>query len=120
MEMEHISMDFVVDFSKSIKGNNAIWIIVDRLTKTFHFMPVKMTFIVDQLAQQYIKDIVKLHGVLVSIVSDRDSRLTTKFWKSLHEVLGKKLNFSIAYHPQLDGQSKRTIQKLEDMLRAFV
>lgn len=93
---------------------------VDQLTKSAHFLPVKMTFSLDQLAQLYIKEVVRLHDVPVSIVSDRDLRFTSKFWKSLQGAMGKKLNFNIAYHLQSDGQSERTIQTLEDMLRACV
>ncbi|CAA2998902.1 DNA RNA polymerases superfamily [Olea europaea subsp. europaea] len=117
---ENITMDFVVGFLKSAKGNNVIWIVVDRLTKSAHFLPVKMTFSLDQLAQLYIKEVVRLHGVPVSILSDRDPRFTSKFWKSLQGAMGTKLNFSTAYHPQSDGQSERTIQTLEDMLRTCV
>ena len=117
---ENITMDFVVGFSKSARGNNAIWVIVDRLTKSAHFLPVKMTFSLDQLAQLYIKKVVRLHRVPVSIVLDRDPKFTSKFWKSLQGAMGTKLNFSTAYHPQSDGQSERTIQTLEDMLRTCV
>ena len=85
------------------KGNGAIWVIVDRLTKTAHFIPINITFPVSQLAEIYIRDIVKLHGVPLSIVSDRDPRFTSRFWKSLQEALGSKLRLSSAYHPQTDG-----------------
>jgi len=98
------------------KGNDAIWVIVDRLTKSAHFIPINITFPVSQLAEIYIRDIVKLHGVPSSIVSDRDPRFTSRFWKSLQEALGSKLRLSSAYHPQTNGQSKRTIQSLEDLL----
>ena len=77
-----------------------------------------MNYSLDKLAELYINEIVRLHGVLTSIVSDRDSRFTSRFWDSLKKALGTKLNFSTACHPQTDGQSKRTIQTLEDMLRA--
>jgi len=98
-------------------GHEAIWVIVDRLTKTAHFLPVRMTFTMDQFARLYAKEIIRLHGVPTSIVSDRDPRFTSNFWKSLHRAMGTKLSFSIAFHPQTDGQSERTIQTLEDMLR---
>ena len=74
----------------------------------------------DQLADIYMKEVVRLHGVLISIVSDRDSRFTSHFWKSLQRSLGTQLHFSTAFHPQTDGQSERTIQTLEDMMRACV
>lgn len=117
---EHIAMDFVVGLPRTLKGHNAIWVIIDRLTKSAHFLHVKTTFSMDQLAQLYISEIIRLHGVPVSIVSDRDTRFTSNFWKSLQSSLGTKLNFSTTYHPQSDGQSERTIQILEDMLRACV
>ena len=113
-------MDFVSGLPKSVKGHDAIWVIVDRLTKSSHFLPIKTTFSLDRLAQLYVMEIVRLHGVPVSIVSDRDPRFTSKFWNSLHKAMGTKLDFSTAFHPQTDGQSERTIQTLEDMLRACV
>ena len=117
---EHISMDFVTGLPKSVKGHDAIWVIVDRLTKSSHFLPIKTTFSLDRLAQLYVMEIVRLHGVPVSIVSNRDPRFTSKFWNSLHKAMGTKLDFSTTFHPQTDGQSERTIQTLEDMLRACV
>ncbi|KAH9658002.1 hypothetical protein KPL70_023316 [Citrus sinensis] len=94
--------------------------IVDRLTKSAHFLARKSTDNVGQLAKLFIKEIVRLYGVPVSIVSDRDPLFTSRFWASLHKELGTKLRFSTAFHPQTDGQSERTIQTLEDMLRACV
>ena len=91
---------------------------MDRLTKSAHFLALRVGYSLEKLATIYIQEIVRLHGVPVSIVSDRDSRFIAKFWKSLHKALGTKLNFSIAFHPQTDGKSERTIQTLEDMLRA--
>jgi hypothetical protein len=117
---EHISMDFVSGLPRSPKGHDAIWVIVDRLTKSAHFIPIRMNYSLDQLAQLYIEEIVRLHGIPVSIVSDRDPRFTSRFWKSLHKALGTNLNFSTAFYPQTDGQSERTIQILEDMLRACI
>ena len=113
-------MDFVTGLLKSVKGHDAIWVIVDRLTKSSHFLPIKTTFSLDRLAQLYVMEIVRLHGVLVSMVPDRDPCFTSKFWNSLHKAMGTKLDFSTAFHPQTDGQLERTIQTLEDMLRACV
>ena len=110
-------MDFVVGLPQTLRGLNCMWVIVDRLTKSAHFLPVKTTYSLDQLAQLYINEIVRLHGVPVSIVSYRDPRFTSMFWKSLHGALGTKLKFSTAFHPQTNGQPERTIQTLEDMLR---
>jgi len=115
---EHITMDFIVGLPRTQKGNDSVWVIVDRLTKTAHFLPVKTTHSMDHLATLYIQEIVRLHGVPVSITSDRDTRFTSRFWKSFQKALGTWLSFSTAYHPQTDGQTERTIQTLEDMLRA--
>ncbi|OWK25887.1 hypothetical protein AJ87_49580 [Rhizobium yanglingense] len=117
---EAISMDFVTGLPKTVKGHDGIWVIVDRLTKSAHFLPVRMTYSMDQLAELYMEEIVKLHGVPKSIVSDRDARFTSKFWRSLHAAMGTHLDFSTAFHPQTDGQTERTNQILEDMLRACV
>ncbi|GKB52534.1 putative reverse transcriptase domain-containing protein [Tanacetum coccineum] len=95
-------------------------VIVDRLTKSAHFLPMKETDSTEKLTRLYMQEIVARHGIPVSIISDRDSHFTSRVWKSLHKALGTQLNLSTAYHPQTDGQSKRTIQTLEDMLRACV
>uniref|UniRef100_A0A2N9H3S5 Integrase catalytic domain-containing protein n=1 Tax=Fagus sylvatica TaxID=28930 RepID=A0A2N9H3S5_FAGSY len=117
---ENISMDFVCGLPRTSKNHDAIWVVVDRLTKSAHFIPIRMNYSLDKLAELYVNEIVRLHGVPVSIVSDRDLRFTSRFWGSLQKALGTKLNFSTAFHPQTDGQSERTIQILEDMLRACV
>ena len=117
---EQIAMDFIVGLPKTRNGYDSIWVIIDRLTKSSHFLPVRTTYTLDQLADLYVREIVRLHGVPVSIISDRDGRFTASFWKSLHRSLGTKLKFSTAFHPQTDGQTERTNQILEDMLRACV
>lgn len=117
LKWEHITMYFVVGLPRTQKGYNSIWVIVDRLTKSSHFLPVKTTYSMNQYAEDYIKEIVRLHGIPVSIVSDRDPKFTSAFWKSLHQAMGTRLSFSTAFHPQTDGQSKRFIQIFEDMLR---
>ena len=113
-------MDFVTKLPKTPKGNDMIWVIVDRLTKSAHFLATKETAPLDRLAKMYVDEIVSRHGVPLSIVSDRDSRFVSHFWKSLQRELGTRVHLSTAYHPQTDGQSERTIQTLEDMLRACV
>ncbi|KAJ9566252.1 hypothetical protein OSB04_002218 [Centaurea solstitialis] len=113
-------MDFVTKLPRTLRGHDTIWVIVDRLTKSAHFLEMRETLPMDQLAKLYIKEIVRRHGVPLSIVSDRDSRFTSQFWHGLQEGLGTKLKLSTAYHPQTDGQSERTIQTLEDMLRSCV
>ncbi|KAG8493033.1 hypothetical protein CXB51_010398 [Gossypium anomalum] len=99
---------------------DAIWIIVDRLTKSAHFIPVRTDYSLNKLAELYIREIVRLHGIPLSIILDRDPRFTSRFWQKLQDALGTKLNFSTAFHPQTDGQSERIIQILEDMLRCCV
>ena len=113
-------MDFVIGLPKTQKKNDAIWVIVDRLTKSAHFLPIRWGCTLEQLAKRYIDEIVRLHGIPVSIVSDRDPIFTSRFWKTLHRALGTNIYFSTAFHPQTDGQSERTIQTLEDMLQACV
>jgi hypothetical protein len=95
-------------------------VIIDRLTKSAHFLPVKTTYTASQYAKLYLEEIVSLHGVPISIISDRGAQFTAQFWKSFQAALGTRLNLSTAFHPQTDGQSERTIQILEDMLRACV
>ncbi|GJY83655.1 putative reverse transcriptase domain-containing protein [Tanacetum coccineum] len=94
--------------------------VVDRLTKSVHFLPMKENDSMEKLTRQYLKEVVSRHGVPVSIISDRDGRFTSQFWQSLQDALGTQLDMSTTYHPQTDGQSERTIQTLEDMLRACV
>ena len=113
-------MDFMVGLPRTIGPPDSIWVIVDRYTKSAPFLPVRTTYTVDQYADLYVKEIVRLHGAPRSIVSDWDPTFTSKFWGSLQKAMGTKLKFSTAYHPQIDGQSERTIQILEDMLRACV
>ncbi|GJR92040.1 putative reverse transcriptase domain-containing protein [Tanacetum coccineum] len=117
---ERITMDFVSGLPRTPSGYDTIWVIVDRLTKSAHFLPMKKTDSMEKLTRLYLKEIVCRHGVPVSIISDRDSHFTSNFWRSLQEALGTNLDMSTAYHPQTDGQSERTIQTLEDMLRACV
>ncbi|CAL2244317.1 unnamed protein product [Prunus armeniaca] len=117
---ELITMDFVFKLPRTSKGHDGIWVIVDRLTKSAHFLPIKETYSLSRLAKLFVDEIVRLHGAPVSIVSDRDARFTSHFWKCLNEAMGTKLHFSTAFHPRTDGQSERTIQTLEDMLRSCV
>ncbi|WVZ52561.1 hypothetical protein U9M48_003609 [Paspalum notatum var. saurae] len=115
---EEISMDFIVGLPRTQKGYNSIWVVVDRLTKVAHFIPVNTTYSGARLAELYISRIVCLHGVPKQIISDRGSQFTSRFWEQLHDSLDSKLRFSTAYPPQTDGQTKRINQILEDMLRA--
>nr|GEV96235.1 putative reverse transcriptase domain-containing protein [Tanacetum cinerariifolium] len=117
---ERITMDFVSGLPKTPSGYDTIWVIIDRLTKSAHFLPMKKTYSMEKLTRLYLKEVVCRHGVPVSIISDRDSHFTSRFWRSLQEALETNLDMSTAYHPQMDGQSERTIQTLEDMLCACV
>ncbi|XP_049378370.1 uncharacterized protein LOC125843200 [Solanum stenotomum] len=115
-----INMDFVTGLPRSFRKFDSIWVNVDRLTKSAHFLTVKTTYTVEEYARLFIKEIVRLHGVPISIISDRGAQFTAYFWKSFKKSLGTQLNLSTAFHPQTDGQAERTIQTLEDMLRACI
>src|SRR3954463_16726441 len=117
---DHVEMDFVTGFPKSQKGNDAILVVIDRLSKVAHFLAVKETITASQLATLYMSRIVSLHGIPLVISSDRGSLFTSRFWASFQEAMGTHLNFSTAYHPQSQGQVERLNQVLEDMLRACV
>jgi hypothetical protein len=117
---EDISMDFIVGFPKIAKGFDSIWVIIDRLTKIAHFLPVKTKYLVVAYAELYIARILSLHGVPKTIVSNRGPQFVSKFWSELHKSLGTKLLHSSTYHPQTSGQTKRVNQILEDMLQACV
>jgi hypothetical protein len=115
---EDISMDFITGLPKTSRGFDSIWVIVDRLTKSSHFIPVKVDYSAITYARIYIARILSLHGVPKTIVSDRGTQFVNKFWRHLHESLGTKLLHSTAYHPQTSGQTERVNQILEDMLRS--
>ncbi|GJZ05211.1 putative reverse transcriptase domain-containing protein [Tanacetum coccineum] len=117
---ENITMDFVTKLPKTAAGQDTMWVIVNCLTKSAHFLPMREDAMLEKLTRQYLKEVVSKHGVTVSIISDRDGKFMSHFWKSLNKALGTRLDMSIAYHPETDGQSERTIQTLEDMLRACV
>lgn len=99
---DHVTIDFVTDLPQSAKGHNGIWVIVDRLTKSAHFLPVKMNSTLNYFAKLYVEWVIRLHGISISIVTDRDPRFTSHLWKCLQKQLGTRLDFSSAYHPQSD------------------
>ncbi|GJS09539.1 putative reverse transcriptase domain-containing protein [Tanacetum coccineum] len=101
---EGIAMDFVAKLPRTSSGHDTIWVIVDRLTKSAHFLPMREDYKMERLARLYLNEIVARHGVLISIISDCDSRFTSRFWQSMQEALGTRLDMSTAYHPQTDGQ----------------
>ncbi|GJX60512.1 putative reverse transcriptase domain-containing protein [Tanacetum coccineum] len=115
---DNITMDFVTKLPRTSNGHDTIWIIVDRLTKYAHFLPMRENDSMDKLARLYLKEVVTRHGIPVSIICDRDGRLTSNFWMTYQKALGTHLDMSTAYHSQTDGQSERTIKTLENMLHA--
>jgi hypothetical protein len=117
---DEIAIDFILGLPKTPTGEDSIWVIIDCLTKSAHFIPIKVKDPMDKLTRLYVQNIVRLHGVPSTIISDKDSRFTSRFWQSFQKEMGTKLKFSTAFHPQIDGQSERTNQILEDILRACV
>lgn len=113
-------MDFVTGLLITTRKKDVIWVIVDILTNSAHVLAIQKTDGANHLAQKYLEVVVRLHGVPVSIVSDSESKFTEAFWQAFQKALGTKVHLSTAYHPETDGQSERTIQTLEDMLRACV
>src|ERR1044072_8468760 len=117
---DKVSMDFITGFPKTQKGNDAIFVVIDRLSKVAHFLPICESITASQLADLYVLRVVSLHGVPLEINSDRGSLFTSRFWQSFQNVMGTHLSFSTAFHPQSSGQVERVNQVLEDMLRACV
>ncbi|GKB43007.1 putative reverse transcriptase domain-containing protein [Tanacetum coccineum] len=117
---EKITMDFITKLPKTTNGYDTIWVIIDLLTKSAHFLPMRETNPMEKLMKLYMKEVVTPHGVPVSIIFDHDGRFMSLFWQALYKALGTQLDMSTAYHLETDGQSERTIQTLEDMLRACV
>ncbi|GJX66095.1 putative reverse transcriptase domain-containing protein [Tanacetum coccineum] len=117
---DNITMDFVTKLPKTSQGYDTIWVIVDRLTKSAIFTPMRETNPMDKLTRIYLKEVVTRYGIPVSIICDRDPRFASNFWRSHQNALGTNLDMSTAYHPQTDRQSETTIQTLKDMLRACV
>ncbi|GJS44850.1 putative reverse transcriptase domain-containing protein [Tanacetum coccineum] len=117
---DNITMDFITKLPRSSQGFDTIWVIVDRLTKSAHFLLIRENDPLDKLSRLYLNRIVARHGIPASIICDRDGRFTSNFWRSFQKALGTDISMSTAYHLETDGQSERTIQTLEDMLRACV
>lgn len=112
-------MDFISGLPLTPIKKDSMWVIVNRLTKFSHFLPVRTDYSLQKLTELYVYEIVRLYGVPISIISDRDSCFTYRFQKKLHEALGTRLDFNIVYHPQNDGRFKQVIQILKDMLRRW-
>nr|GEX70791.1 reverse transcriptase domain-containing protein [Tanacetum cinerariifolium] len=117
---DNITMDFVTKLHRTSGGYDTIWVIVDCLTKSAHFLPMRKDDSMDKLTKLYLKEVVTRHGIPILIISDHDPRFALNFWRAFQKALGTRLDMSTSYHPETDGQSGRTIQTLEDMLRACV
>ncbi|GKE34530.1 putative reverse transcriptase domain-containing protein [Tanacetum coccineum] len=113
-----IMHEFFTKLPNSSQGYDTIWVIVDRLTKSAIFVPMRETDPLEKLARLYLKEVVTRHGIPISIICDRGPRFAINFWRSLQKALGTNLDMSTAYHPQTDEHRERTIQTLEDMLCA--
>jgi hypothetical protein len=117
---EDISMDFIVGLPNISQKHDSIWVIIDRLTKTAQFLPVHTTYTAKKYAEVYLDQIIHLHGVPKTTISDRGAQFIARFWEQLQFSLGTKLIRSSAYYPQTDGQTERVNQILEDMVRACI
>ena len=113
-------MEFVSGLPRTRRQHDTVWVIVDSLTKFTHFLPFRKDMGFGDMFRLFVREVTRLHGPPVLIVSDRDSRFVSTFWKSFQNSMGTRLQFSTAYHPQTNGQSERTIQTLEDLFRASV
>ena len=113
-------MDFITGLPKTKRNNDSIIVVVDKLSKAAHFIHIQSTYKAAQVAHVFMQNVFKLHGLPKTIISDRDVKFTSAFWRTLFAELGTQLNFSTAYHPQTDGQTERVNQVVEDMLRAYV
>ncbi|GJP49627.1 hypothetical protein CLOM_g8813, partial [Closterium sp. NIES-68] len=114
---QHVTMDYVTGLPAGPSGNDAILVVVDRLTKMAHFIACQQTITAEQTAQLFIANIIRLHGLPSAVISDRDPKFTSNFWRHLWDQFGTKLQFSSAYHPQTDGQTERVNQTMEQLIR---
>ena len=117
-KQEDIAMDFIIGLPKTTNGYDVIWVIINKLTKSTYFLPIKVIYSMEQLAQLYIKKIVRLHEVPMTIISARDNQFTSHFWRCVQTTMGTMFRFSTTFHPQIDGQIELTNQTLEDMPQA--
>uniref|UniRef100_M0ZUK4 Retrotransposon protein n=1 Tax=Solanum tuberosum TaxID=4113 RepID=M0ZUK4_SOLTU len=106
---EDLNMDFIVGLSRTRRQHDSIWVIVDRMTKSAHFLPIKISYLAEDYAKLYLREMVRLHGVPLSIISDRGTQFTSQFWKSFQKELGTKVKLSTNFHPQTDGKGESTI-----------
>ncbi|MCO5614061.1 hypothetical protein L7F22_068342 [Adiantum nelumboides] len=113
-------MDFIFDLPRTQSGHDGIWTVIDRLSKQAHFIPVKKTVKSDHLARLFVAQIFRLHGMPEMIVSDRDPRFTSLFWKAIWENVSTRLQFSSSFHPQTDGQSEIANSVVLDLLKSYI
>ncbi|GJP58278.1 hypothetical protein CLOP_g22985 [Closterium sp. NIES-67] len=114
---QHVTMDFVTGLPAGPSGNDTVFVVVDRLTKMAHFAPCRTTITAEETARLFISTVVRLHGIPAAIISDRDPKFTSKFWQDTWARYGTRLQFPSAYHPQTDGQTERTNQTMEQLIR---
>ncbi|WMV46380.1 hypothetical protein MTR67_039765 [Solanum verrucosum] len=112
-------MDFVVGFPRTLGKFDAIWVIVDRLTKSAHFVPAQTTYNLEKLAKINIREIVRLHGVPISIISDLGTQLTSHFWWSMQKELGNRVDLSTTFHPQTEPDMRSRYPQLFERSGAF-
>jgi hypothetical protein len=117
---EVVTIDFITKLSRTTRQHDSILLLVENLTKAAHFVPMRMSHTTTNIAEIYMREIVRLHGIPKAIVFDRDTKFTSNLWRGLLKRFGTNMNFSIAYHPQLHGKTERVNQMIEDMLIMYV